>query len=53
MLITGVVVVLFILGLFFEMLGSQPRRDEEGQIDTERDPVSPSQVESTVPVPHA
>jgi hypothetical protein len=43
MMIAGVVMILFILGLFFSMLGPQPRPDVEGQNDTERE--HPSTVE--------
>jgi hypothetical protein len=54
MLIAGVVMILFILGLFFEMLGSRPRTEAEWQNDTEREPAStPAQSEVHVPVTHA
>ena len=54
MLIAGVVMILFILGLFFEMLGSRPKTEAEWQNDTEREPAStPAQSEVHVPVTHA
>jgi hypothetical protein len=45
-MIAGVVVTLFILGLFFEMLSSSPKSEPERQFDTE------SEASST-PVAHA
>ena len=35
MMIAGIVVILFIMGLFFEMLSSSPRREDEWQADTD------------------
>jgi hypothetical protein len=37
MLIAGVVVILFIVGLFLEMLSSSPRAAAEWETDTDRD----------------
>jgi len=57
MMIAGVVTILFILGLFFEMLGSAPKTDAEWQIDTDREPVSTNipvpTLDVTVPAPSA
>ena len=54
MLIAGVVMILFILGLFFEMLGSRPKTESEWQIDTKREPVpTPAPPDTQVPVTHA
>jgi hypothetical protein len=51
MLIAGTIVVLFILGLFFSMLGSGPKTDAEWQIDTEREELSTAaEVEEELPV---
>jgi hypothetical protein len=41
MMITGVVMILFILGLFFSMLGPQPKADVEWQNDTDRESAAP------------
>jgi len=50
MLIAGVVMILFILGLFFEMLGTRPSSETEGQNDTERETSStPAPAESGIP----
>ena len=35
MMITGAVMILFILGLFFESLASRPKSDAEWQNDTD------------------
>jgi hypothetical protein len=37
MLIAGVVVILFIVGLFLEMLSSSPRAAAEWETDTDRE----------------
>jgi hypothetical protein len=50
MMIAGVVMILFILGLFFSMLGPQPRPYVEGQNDTDREqPSTADPVEAQVP----
>lgn len=50
-MIAGTVMVLFILGLFFEMLGSRPRSDAEWQNDTEHDTSTTQRaIEAHVPV---
>ena len=46
--------ILFILGLFFEMLGSRPKTEAEWQIDTEREPApTTAPADAHVPVTHA
>ena len=53
MMIIGVVMILFILGLFFEALGSRPKSDSEWQNDTERESPSTSGVlEASVTATH-
>ena len=53
MLIAGAVIALFILGLFFEALGSGPKSDAEWQNDTDRDIPTGHTLEVEVPVTHA
>jgi hypothetical protein len=53
-LIAGTVVILFILGLFFEMLASRPKSDAEGQNDSQSEPTTtPAEPAPPVPAVHA
>ncbi len=49
-MIAAMVMMLFILGLFFEMLGSRPKSDAEWQNDTDADVLATAQpVEAQLP----
>ena len=51
MLIAGAVVILFIVGLFLEMLSSSPKNNAEWDFDTDREPnATPETAEVPSPV---
>jgi len=51
MLIAGAVVILFIVGLFLEMLSSSPKSGVEWESDTDREPnATPEAAETPSPV---
>ena len=52
-MIAGTVMLMFILGLFFSMLGQQPKKDPEWQNDTDRElAATPAVADQGVPVAH-